>query len=1041
MFKLHTLGAIELLSPNGQTLRSVLAQRKRLALLVYLAVNQDVGLQRRDHLVALLWPELDDERARHALRQTLYYLRSQLGPDVIVSHGDAEVGVGGLWCDVPALRQATEEGRPAEAVTLRRGQFLEGFHVDGISQDFEMWISEIRREVTERTSAAAWQMVERCERAGSGAEAAEWARRAVRLNPLEDSTVQRLMKVLDRQGDRAAAVVAYEDFAERLRAEYDLAPAPETRALLESLRDRAHARGVAVNAAEPDSAPVGIDLAPRRRATPRAAAAAAAGESALALPEAAPEVPAAAPEALAAAPDAGTPGADEAAGWRRPRLRRLRLLAQSMVLLAIGASAGPLLVRWTMAGGAPDAGHRVLVLPFTVRGGPDQQFLAEGLVDLLSSGLDGAGDLVSVPAPAVLSYLHRIGSTPSTPGERSSLARRFHAGFVVGGDVVAVGDRLRVTAWVFRADQAGTPLVRADAEGSRDEALALADRLVMELAAGPENSPGSHLARIASANTSSLPAMKAYLDGEQKLRRGEVAAAIDAFQVAVREDSTFALAYYGLSVAASAAFQASIADDAAARAARHMDRLPERERDLLLARIAYRIGDAATAERITRELVFHHPNDAEVWAQLGEALFHLNPLRGRPIAEARDAFEHVRELDPGASEATYHLAQLAAMRGDLRAAAKLAEGALALNPAAHRAPQLRLIRRAAGWGGAVDSAFLASDLHGQDDLTIVSSAYTLGVFLHDPVGAERALALLDREADSPAMRAFEQILRAQLEMARGRWRSARVLLDQAARAEPARAEQYRALLALVPWFGGGSDEVAAVRDRLAAAGPQLSAGAPVGGWSWADVDARISSLTEPYLEGGLAARAGDGAAVALALDTLEARSRVPTPTTPYAGLIGTAPVTAALDAATTHPRRPELGGVYGNLLRGAARGRTATVDPVPSGFPDVSPEEAVLSPFFSLPAARYAHAIALRSAGDLEGAASWFASLGELSIPDLVYLAPAHLRLADLDLRRGRRAAAAEHYRAFLALWHDCDPEHRPIVDAVARKLQTLAAR
>src|SRR2546428_13109184 len=46
------------------------------------------------------------------------------------------------------------------------------------------------------------------------------------------------MKTLDRLGDRAGALEAYETFAKRLTAELETDPAPETRALAGAVRER-----------------------------------------------------------------------------------------------------------------------------------------------------------------------------------------------------------------------------------------------------------------------------------------------------------------------------------------------------------------------------------------------------------------------------------------------------------------------------------------------------------------------------------------------------------------------------------------------------------------------------------------------------------------------------------------------------------------------------------------------------------------------------------------------------------------------------------
>src|SRR5439155_6988008 len=51
--------------------------------------------------------------------------------------------------------------------------------------------------------------------------------------------VRRLIGILDRLGDRAAALEAYRDLAKRLTAVYDVQPSPETEALVRAVRTRA----------------------------------------------------------------------------------------------------------------------------------------------------------------------------------------------------------------------------------------------------------------------------------------------------------------------------------------------------------------------------------------------------------------------------------------------------------------------------------------------------------------------------------------------------------------------------------------------------------------------------------------------------------------------------------------------------------------------------------------------------------------------------------------------------------------------------------
>src|SRR5438105_7448191 len=77
MIELRMLGTLDLKGADGRAVRSILAQPKRLALLAYLAVHPAGA--RRDSVVALFWPELDTAHARGALRQSLRFLRRELG--------------------------------------------------------------------------------------------------------------------------------------------------------------------------------------------------------------------------------------------------------------------------------------------------------------------------------------------------------------------------------------------------------------------------------------------------------------------------------------------------------------------------------------------------------------------------------------------------------------------------------------------------------------------------------------------------------------------------------------------------------------------------------------------------------------------------------------------------------------------------------------------------------------------------------------------------------------------------------------------------
>lgn len=161
MIELRTLGGIDL-KEEGRDLREALVQPKRFALLAYLAAAQPFGFHRRDRLVALFWPELDQEHARTALRKAVHGLRAVLGEDAIAGRGAEELGLGPerWWTDVSAFEGALHAGNDAEALRLYRGDLLDGFFISG-APDFERWLEGERTRLRLGAANAAGRLAGR----------------------------------------------------------------------------------------------------------------------------------------------------------------------------------------------------------------------------------------------------------------------------------------------------------------------------------------------------------------------------------------------------------------------------------------------------------------------------------------------------------------------------------------------------------------------------------------------------------------------------------------------------------------------------------------------------------------------------------------------------------------------------------------------------------------------------------------------------------------------------------------------------------------
>lgn len=241
MLRLSILGGAAL--EGTDSVQSVLAQPKRLAVLAFLALRMSRGVQRRDTLLGLFWPESDDERARNALNVALYSLRRALGPGIMVSRGREEVGLdpAELWCDAVAFEEALDAGLLEEALELYRGELLPGYFLSN-APEFERWLDGERARLAHRAFKAARMLAEGAEAVGDHPAAAEWARRMLAIVPGSEQSLRRLIVLLDRMGDRAGAVRAYDRFARQVNEDLELDPSPETRALVEAIRTRVTVR-------------------------------------------------------------------------------------------------------------------------------------------------------------------------------------------------------------------------------------------------------------------------------------------------------------------------------------------------------------------------------------------------------------------------------------------------------------------------------------------------------------------------------------------------------------------------------------------------------------------------------------------------------------------------------------------------------------------------------------------------------------------------------------------------------------------------------
>lgn len=418
-----------------------------------------------------------------------------------------------------------------------------------------------------------------------------------------------------------------------------------------------------------------------------------------------------------------------------------------------------------------EAAPGIAVLPFSVRG-QEMEVWREGLVDLLSTGLDGAAGLRAIDSRTVLArWGEAVRDSANTDLETGlEVARRTGARYALVGSAVATGADLRLVADIYRLEN-GRSMGQARAEGSADSVLAIADQLAVEvlkvILQKETDLPRIDLARV---TTASFPALKAYLEGEVLFRGSDFEAAIEAYERAVAADSTFALAYYRLGIAygwdESLGSESSIR--ATDRAALLADRLPEREAVLVRAHRAEARGQVDGLEPL-RQAVQRYPDDAEAWYLLGDTYFHLGDQALVDAAESEPPFRRAVELQPRFAPYRIHLLHLAfRLHGDSAMAAReIAEyGRLAPGTFHDRAA------RAAFSLAFGDRATRARGRAAIDTLDLAVLRY-LGSFLSHPRFWEEmdaVSAAIIARSNNPGAQVGERIARARrAAFSKGRW--------------------------------------------------------------------------------------------------------------------------------------------------------------------------------------------------------------------------------------------------------------------------------
>ena len=387
----------------------------------------------------------------------------------------------------------------------------------------------------------------------------------------------------------------------------------------------------------------------------------------------------------------------------RIRPRPIALVAALVILAVAGAAL------WLLGGRGTSAtldDNLLAVAPFSVLD-PSLGVWKEGIVDILSANLDDAGPIRTVPPTMVV----RRWSGRPDESSATELAGKVGARYVVYGRFVgAGGDSVNAVATLYDvADRRSLGEVRVHDVSSRLDRVA--DSLTIGLLQRLNESRPIAAVRTASIGTSSLPAIKAFLQAEQFYRRSEWDSAAAYYQVAVAADSMFAPALRHLSNALSWTHAPDREElerryEYALLAGERNHGLAPRESLLVsadsnFAALQLMLSGGGVTNRsplpyakqlfaLLEEGARRFPEDPEVWHKLADAHYHY--LFFDPVvtyADSRREFDKSIALDSTFAPSYLHMPDLALREQDPAAARRYVEHYLRLEPGGSAAGYMR----------------------------------------------------------------------------------------------------------------------------------------------------------------------------------------------------------------------------------------------------------------------------------------------------------------------------------------------------------------
>jgi len=297
------------------------------------------------------------------------------------------------------------------------------------------------------------------------------------------------------------------------------------------------------------------------------------------------------------------------------------------------------------------AENRLAVMYFDNLADPeDSRRLGEIATNLLITDLSESRYVQVVSSQRLYDILKLLGKEGTKKVDQdvaSQVATKARAKWMLMGNILQMEPQIILTAQLVEV-ASGNVIASQRITGERDEKIfSLVDKLTVEIK-GDLSLPTEALQepdpQVADISTPSAEAYRFFLEGKDYFYKYLFTEAEKSFQRAIEIDSTFAMAYYGLSLTRPGGRATRL--EAIAKAVNYLDRVNTREKHFILAQQAALNNDYEKAFQELESIVAQYPDEKEAYFQLGRLYQGTNDA-GQSIA----MFLKVIEIDPLFKEA------------------------------------------------------------------------------------------------------------------------------------------------------------------------------------------------------------------------------------------------------------------------------------------------------------------------------------------------------------------------------------------------------